>query len=131
MEYLGNGAEMIGLRRGGWNRDASLGRAFKTIGRPRQPIMPCPTGRASRSRDSRHFMPGYHHAVPPGQFNSRRMLVCHCALVSRQNRSRRRVPMKKASVSYRTDLAVAKQPSGRTRSERLGDDTGIMIRDAK
>jgi hypothetical protein len=38
MECLGNGAEMIGLRRGVWDRDASLGRASKTIGRPRQPI---------------------------------------------------------------------------------------------
>ena len=76
-------------------------------------------------------MPGYHHAVPPGQFNSRRILKCNCALVSRQNRSRRRVPMEKASVSYRTEFAVAKQSGGRTRSERLSDDAGIVIGDAK
>jgi hypothetical protein len=131
MKSLGNGADMIRPVGNGVNCGSSPGPAFKTIGRPRQPIIPYPTGRASRSRGSRHFMPGYHHAVPPGQFNSRRILKCHCALVSRQNRRRRRVPMEKASVSYWTDFAVAKQSSGWTRSERLGDDAGIMIRDAK
>ena len=37
-----------------------------TLRRAGRPITPCPTGRASRYRISRHFMPGYHHPVPTG-----------------------------------------------------------------
>jgi len=43
----------------------------RTIGHPRQPIIPYPTGRAYRYNVSRHFMPGYHHLVPPGQIRLR------------------------------------------------------------
>jgi len=70
MKCLGNGADIIRPVGNGVNCGSSPGPAFKTIGRPRQPIIPYPTGRASRSRGSRHFMPGYHHAVPPGRIAS-------------------------------------------------------------
>jgi hypothetical protein len=52
---------------------------------------------------------------------------CHCALVGRQNRCSRSVAVEKTSISYGTNFAVAKQSGGWTRSERFGDDAGIVI----
>jgi hypothetical protein len=52
-------------------------------------------------------------------------------LLGRQNRGGRRVPVEKASVSYRTDFAVAKESGSWTGSERLGDNAGIVIRYAE
>ena len=55
----------------------------------------------------------------------------HVRLVSRQNRSRGRVPVEKASVSYGTYFSIAKQSGGWARSERLGNDTRVVIGDTE
>jgi hypothetical protein len=66
-EMPGKWADMIRLRLGEcdpWHQALSI---VQTIERPRRPIIPYPTGRASRCHASRHFTPGYRHSVPTGQ----------------------------------------------------------------
>jgi hypothetical protein len=55
----------------------------------------------------------------------------HVRLVGRQNRSSGRVPVEKASVSYGTDFSIAKQSGGWARSERLGNNAGVVVGDTE
>jgi hypothetical protein len=66
-EMPGKWADMIRPVGNGVIRGGGLCSPPKAIRHPRRPIIPYPTGRASRCGVSRHFMPGYRHVVPSGQ----------------------------------------------------------------
>jgi hypothetical protein len=68
-----------------------------------------PLGRGYFGHDSRHFVPGYDHAVPPGQIHSRRIPLLQPASLKK--------PKDLSAMRARTFRILDKRPSERLHSE--------------